>query len=191
MSSESSFTSLTSSRSLSSFDTDTVFFAGASSSPATAMAVAVPPPIRATAVMVAMTMDDQRSADSLARVFTVPGEAESLAFRAQRGGVNYTLAVTEASDSLLYRQAKASGAGSVMGPERVSGGWRVIKVLSLDPSQPQPFGQVRGEVQRSWYEYESERRIRGRLDELKRRAHIQYNDKALRGLVLSTKGARG
>ncbi len=143
------------------------------------------------AVMVAMTLEGRREADSLARAFTVPGEAESLAFRAQRGGVNYTLAVTEASDSLLFRKAKKAGADAVMGPEKVEGGWRVIKVMQIEPKATQPFNKVRGEVQRSWYEFESERRIRGRLDQLKREAHIQYNDKVLRGLVLSGNSGRG
>jgi hypothetical protein len=144
----------------------------------------------ASAVMVALTLPDRRSADSLARLFTVPGEAESLAFRAQRGGVNYTLAVSEAQDSVLYRKAQRTGAGGVLGPEQVEGGWRVIHVLSLDPRTTQPFTAVRGEVQRSWYEFESERRIRGRLDELKAAARIEYNDKALRGLVLAPAGTR-
>jgi len=139
----------------------------------------------ARALLVALTLPDEHSADSLARRFRMPGEAESLAFRAQRGGVNYTLSVSEARDSLLFRSAHKAGAGSVLGPEKVEGGWRVIKVLSLDPRSPQPFEAVRPEVQRSWYEYESERRIRKRLDELKRAARIEYNDKALRELVLS------
>lgn len=139
----------------------------------------------ARAVLVALTLGDERSADSLARLFRVPGEAESLAFRAQRSGVNYTLAITEARDSLLFRQAHKAGAGGVMGPEKLDAGWRVIKVLSLDPRTSQPFEAVRGEVQRSWYEFESERRIRARLDELKKAARIEYNDKTLRGLALS------
>ena len=142
----------------------------------------------ARALMIALTLGDERSADSLAKLFRVPGEAESLAFRAQRSGVNYTLAITEQGDSLLYRQARKAGAGSVLGPERVQAGWRVVKVLSLDPSVHQPFSAVRNDVERSWNEYESERRIRGRLDQLKAEARIQYNDKALRGLVLSPAG---
>jgi hypothetical protein len=139
----------------------------------------------ARAVLIALTLADQRGADSLARLFRVAGEAVSLAFRAQRGGVNYTLAVTEAGDSLLFRSAQKAGAGRVLGPENVEGGWRVIKVMSLDPRTPQPFAAVRADVQRSWYEFESERRIRKRLEDLKRAARIEYNDKALRELVLS------
>src|SRR6185436_7043210 len=87
----------------------------------------------ARAVLIALTLADEHGADSLARLFRVPGEAESLAFRAQRGGVNYTLAVTEAGDSLLFRSAQKAGVGRVLGPEQVDGGWRVIKVMSLDP----------------------------------------------------------
>ena len=95
------------------------------------------------------------------------------------------LTVTEAGDSLLFRLAQKAGAGSVLGPENVESGWRVVKVMSLEPRTTQPFSAVRSEVQRSWYEEESERRIRKRLDDLKRAARIEYNDKALRELVLS------
>ena len=138
-------------------------------------------------VLVTVMLGDSR-AESLARVFRVTGNAESLAFRAQKSGVTYTLAVTEARDSLLFRQASAAGAGSVIGPDKVESGWRVIKVLSLDPRTTQPFEVVRKDVERSWYELESERRIRTKLDALKKAARIEYNDKALRGLVLSPAG---
>lgn len=137
----------------------------------------------ASASLVILTLGTERAADSLARLFAVPGEAESLAFRAQRSGVRYTLRVTEASDSALYRLATRTGAGGVGGPERVEGGWRVFKVLALDPRRPQAFAAVRGDVERSWNEAESERRIRAYLDRLKREAKFQRNEAALRALV--------
>ena len=137
----------------------------------------------ARASIVVLTLATERAADSLARIMAVPGEAESLAFRAQRAGVRYTHMVTQASDSALYRRAVTTGASGVAGPDRVEGGWRVFKVLSLEPSRRQEFSEARSEVERSWNEVESERRIRGLLDSLKKSARLQRNEAALRKLV--------
>ena len=137
----------------------------------------------ATAALVILTLESERAADSLARLFAVPGEAESLAFRAQRNGVRYTLMVTEKGDSALFRRANATGAGGVARPEKVDGGWRVFKVLSLDPRRTQPFDQVRLQVEQAWSEAESERRIRKLLDTLKRETRVERNDRALQAVV--------
>ncbi len=138
----------------------------------------------ARAIMVLLMLGDEHAADSLARLFAVPGEAESLAFRAQRGGVNYTHVATQRSDSALYARALRTGVGGVGGPERVDTGWRLFKVLALEPKQPQAFAIVQQQVLRAWYDDESERRIRALLDTLKRRARLERNDRALRALVL-------
>ncbi len=135
------------------------------------------------AVLVVLTLDSLAAADSLAHRFAIRGEAESLAVRAQRGGVNYTHVATAAADSALYAQALRAGAGGVAGPDRVEGGWRVYKVLSLDPRSTQPFADVRPAVERSWVEFESERRIRALLERLKRESRIERNERALRALV--------
>src|SRR5262249_47433332 len=111
------------------------------------------------AAIVTLLFGDRRSADSLARKFTVPGIAESLAFQAQRGGLNYTQMVTAKSDSVLFKRARAIGAGAVA-VDSLTGAWRVFKVLSVDPRTPQPFGAVRPQVERAWTDAESERRIR-------------------------------
>jgi hypothetical protein len=137
----------------------------------------------AQAVLIVMTLADERSADSLARAFTVPGEADSLAFRAQRAGTNYTHLATETGDSTLYGLAVRTGVDGVHGPMRVEGGWRVFKVRSLEPRATQPFEAVRGVVERAHYEVESERRIRARLDALRRAARIERNEAALRSLT--------
>lgn len=138
----------------------------------------------ARAVMVLLSLEDSTRADSLARRFRVPGEAESLAFRAQRGGVNYTHVATLASDSALYREAVRTGVGGVNGPVRGDAAWRVFRVLSLDPAVTQPFADVRESVLRSWYDVETERRIRALLEQLKRAARFERNEPALRALVL-------
>jgi hypothetical protein len=139
----------------------------------------------ARSVLVMLMLADRRSADSVARVFTVPGVAETLAFQAQRVGTNYTHVVTAASDSALYARSLAVHVGGVAGPDSVVSGWRVFKVLSTDPRKPQSFGAVREQVKQAWFEAESERRIRALLDQLKRAARVERNDKALRAIVLA------
>jgi len=139
----------------------------------------------ARTVLVTIMLGDSVAADSLARLFAMPGNAESLAFQAQRAGSNYTQVVTAASDSALYARTRAIGAGGVGGPDRIGGAFRVFKVLSVDPRTAQEFKAVRERVHQAWYEAEGERRVRALLDGLKRTAHVQRNDVALRAIVLS------
>lgn len=138
----------------------------------------------ARAVLVLLTLDSEIAADSLARRFRNPGEAESLAFRAQRSGVIYTHVASATGDSTLYREAVRTGVGGVSGPVKLEGGWRVYRVLSIDPRSPQPYADVRPAVEQAWYEFESERRIRALLDELTHKARVVRNERALRALVL-------
>src|SRR5262249_28493156 len=144
----------------------------------------------ARSVLILLVLRDRASADSVARSFTEPGEAESLAFRAQRGGVTYTHVVSAGSDSALYARTLAVDVGGVGGPDPVESGWRVFKVLSHDPRSPQPFAAVREQVKRWWYDQESERLIRAELDRLKRAARLERNDRALRALVLAADSRR-
>lgn len=144
----------------------------------------------AHANIILMHLENERAADSLARRFTVPGEAESLAFRAQKSGIRYTLEVSAESDSALYKQVLATGVGGVAGPEHGDAGWRVYKVLAIEPRAPRAFTEVRPMVERSWYETESERMIRALLDDLKRRARLERNERALRSIALPAAPAR-
>ena len=137
------------------------------------------------AVLVLLTLGNERAADSLARRFGLAGEAESLAVRARRGGVSYTHVATATADSELYALALRAGVGGVGGPDKLDEGWRVFKVLSLEPRTEQPFAAVRPQLERAWYEFESDRRIRALLDTLERSARIERNERALRAIVLS------
>jgi hypothetical protein len=136
-------------------------------------------------VLVTVMLDDSLAADSLARVFTLPGNAESLAFQAQRAGTNYTQLVTAQSDSALYARTLVIGAGGVGGPDRIGRGFRVFRVLAVEPLKPQAFTAVRAGVLEAWYAVESERRIRALLERLKAVAKVQRNEAALRAIVLS------
>jgi hypothetical protein len=142
-------------------------------------------------VLVTLMIADSVAAESLTRVFAYAGNAESLAFQAQRAGTNYTQMVTAASDSALYARTLAIGAGGVGGPDRIGGAFRIFKVLSVEPKKAQPFADVRDAVQQAWLEAESERRIRALLDQLKAAARVQKNDAALRAIVLSTPPKHG
>lgn len=137
------------------------------------------------ALMIVLALDSRRAADSLAQRFRTPGEAESLAMRAQRSGTNYTMTVTSANDSTLYSDAVAAGVGGVGAPRKTDTGYRLFKVLGLEPARPQSFDEARPMVERLWYENESDRLIRAKLGELKRGARILRNERALRALVLS------
>jgi hypothetical protein len=139
------------------------------------------------AVLLIMTFDSLAAADSLAHRLTIPGQAETLSVRALRSGVSYQHEVFAKSDSALYAQAKRAGLGAVVGPDKAEGVWRVYKVMQLDSnSEVQAFSKVRPLVERAWYEAESERRIRALLDGLKKTAHLQRNEPALRAIVLSS-----
>lgn len=142
------------------------------------------------AVLVLVTLGDSLAADSMARRFTVPGEAESLAFRAQRSGLRYTYVATPELDSTVYGRAKRTGAGGVFGPIRVEGGWQLFKVLSLEAARQKDFREAREAVLRSWIDAETERRIRALLDQLKREAKLERNEAALRAIVLPPARAR-
>jgi hypothetical protein len=130
-----------------------------------------------------MTFDSLAAADSIAHRLTIPGQAETLTVRGLRSGVSYQHEVFARSDSALYAQARRAGVGAVVGPDLEEGVWRVYKVMSIDPTQGQTFSKVRPLVERSWYEAESERRIRALLDSLKKTAHIERNERALSSIV--------
>jgi len=142
------------------------------------------------ALMIMLTLEDPLAADSLVRRFRIAGEAESLAMRAQASGTRYTMAVTAAMDSTLYADAVAAGVGGVGGPRKVDSGYRIFKVIGLEAARPQTFAEARPMVEREWYETESDRLIRAKLDGLKRDARIVRNESALRALVLSPRPKR-
>lgn len=144
----------------------------------------------AHARLVLLHLGTEQAADSMAQRFTIPGEAETLAVRAEHGGVNYALTVTAQSDPELYAQCQRIGVGGVSAPAQGDAGWRVFKVLALEPSAPRSFDEARPEIERAWYEFESERRIRALLDGLKQKAVRTRNEAALRALVLRPAGTR-
>lgn len=137
------------------------------------------------AVVVLVALDDEAAARAMAERFRVPGEAESLAFRAQRDGVYWVYEVIEGEPDRLYEAAAAAGVNGVVGPDRTDDGWRVMQVRSLTPRETPPFEAVRDAVARDWLETESERRIRDRLADLARRTGVRRNERALRAIVLS------
>ena len=144
----------------------------------------------ARSILVTVMLGDSVTADSLARTFRMAGIAESLAFQAQRAGANYTQVVTAASDSALYARTLAIGVGGVGGPDRIGGDWRIFRVLSHEPRTSPPFGAVKLQVEQAWNDYETERRVRALLDQLKAAAKVERNTAVLRALVVSSPGKR-
>ena len=134
-------------------------------------------PERASVVRV--TLEDRAAAEAMLRRFTIPGEAESLATRASRGGVSYDAIVTAEQDSALFAIARRKGAGGVAGPDSVADGWRVVKVLTLQPRRHRTMEEALPYVQKDWYGIEGERRMRALLDGLRRHSRIVLNERWL------------
>ena len=135
-------------------------------------------PARATVIR--LTLGERAAADEMMRNFTVPGAAESLAVRAGRQGLSYGALVTAETDSALLERVQRAGVGAVLGPDSLADGWRVVKVLSVEPARHRTYDEARVYVQKDWYDREGERRMRALLDDLRRRRRIVVNERWLR-----------
>jgi hypothetical protein len=129
----------------------------------------------ARAVVVQTVLDKREAADSLARRLTVPGFAESLVVQSSRAGVPYRFVLDERSDSTLYRRMSNGGVGAVVGPDPLRDGWRVLKVMELQPRQPQSFEAAYPEVRNDWLANESERRMRELMSKLLASSIVNVN----------------
>jgi hypothetical protein len=125
-------------------------------------------------------------AADLARRLAGPAQAESLAAQASRQRLSWVIEISAADDSALFAHGMAAGPGAVLGPDRVTSGWRVVRVLAVQPRRSRPFAEVRDLVWRRWYGEDGERRMR----ELLTRAHqdvlVRINDAALAALAPAT-----
>jgi hypothetical protein len=130
----------------------------------------------ARALVVRTVFDSLADADTLARRLTLPGYAESLATRSAASGVPYQTTLDEYSDSTLFRRMQQGGEGCVLGPDRVRGGWRVLKVMQLAPRFEVPFSQVENQVKQDWLQEDGERRMRALMEQLSRSAIVRVNE---------------
>jgi hypothetical protein len=110
-------------------------------------------------------------------------EADTIAARGLRQGVDYTTEITARSDSALFASAMKSGTGTVLGPDSVATGWQVVRVNAVIPAQPRSFDQVRDLVLRAWTEDEGERRMQALLASLRKRTSVAVNQAGLDRMV--------
>lgn len=123
------------------------------------------------------------AADSVAAELRRPFGFDSLAARCKRTGSHDAEPVSTALDSALTARCLAAGAGTVIGPERVAGKWHVTAVLRAQKARLRPFEEARRLVAQSWFNRESERRLRETLDSLLARYGVTRNEGAWAGLV--------
>jgi hypothetical protein len=133
--------------------------------------------------VVRLLLPERGEASRMAVRLRDPAEAETLVARARRERVDYTAEITARGDSALFAAAMTSGTGTVLGPDSVSGGWQVVRVNAVLPSQRRAFDDVRQLVQRSWSDQDGERRIQALLATLRKRTRVVVNEPALARLV--------
>ena len=106
-------------------------------------------------------------------------QAESLAAQAQRQRLSYTVDVTATSNSTLFARALRAGADAVIGPDSLSGDWRVVRVMAFLPPEPRSFDQARKLVEHQWYSVEGERRMVDLIERMRRSSHVVLNPRAM------------
>ena len=87
--------------------------------------------------------------------------------------------VTRMSDTLLFARMKRGGVGAVLGPDSTAQGWRVLRVMGLEPRRPRSFADAEPLVRQHWSDTEGERLMRALLDSLRQRAVVVVNERAL------------
>jgi hypothetical protein len=135
-----------------------------------------------------VTLSDSAAADSLVRRFRVPGEAESLAFRAQRAGTNFTRGVRQDQDPRFFAEASALGVGGAGGPIHMTDGWLAFYVLGIEPKRARAFEEAYPDAKAAWTNEENDRLLRELLEDERRRLRIERNEPALRRVVTAPAG---
>jgi hypothetical protein len=104
-----------------------------------------------------VVLQSRPEAGAMALRLASAAQAESLAAGARRAGVEWSVDVSAAGDSVLFARALRAGPGTVLGPDETAGGWAVARVGSVLPGRGRPFGEVRDLVAHRWYGEEGER----------------------------------
>lgn len=129
--------------------------------------------------IVSLALPTRAEAEAMLSRLTVPAEAESLAAQSARAGTSYSTMLTRMSDTLLFARMKRGGVGAVLGPDSTSQGWRVLRVMALEPRRPRSFADAEPLVRQHWSDAEGERLMRALLDGLRQRAVVVVNERAL------------
>jgi hypothetical protein len=118
-------------------------------------------------------------ADSFARALAVPGAAESLVTRRMPGGMGYATFLVESADTALFARLQRAGTRRVVGPDESLDGWRVIRVIHIDPRKPRTFAEAHDTVLNDWFQRDGDRRVRELMQTLVAATLVQVNDSAL------------
>ena len=138
-------------------------------------------PLRARVIRLVL-MD--RAAATQRRLRLADGaEAERLATRGERAGAAYRAVVSAESDSALFAQAVAAGAGAVVGPDSVRNGWAVARVTEILPPRTRSFTEARPLVYHDWYGKEGERLMEDLIERSKKATRVVVHDHALAALT--------
>jgi parvulin-like peptidyl-prolyl cis-trans isomerase-like protein len=133
--------------------------------------------------VVRLLLPERREAVRMAVRLRDAAEADTLVRRGLRQGVDYQAEVTATSDSTLFAAALRSGTGTVLGPDSVVGGWRVVRVEALLPSRRQAFEEVRNDVRRAWSDLEGSRRMQELIAAVRKRTRLVVNEPGIARLL--------
>jgi enamine deaminase RidA (YjgF/YER057c/UK114 family) len=139
----------------------------------------------ARAVVIRLLLPDRAAAGRMAARLRDHAEAESLAARGARAGVDYRGEITHEREPDLFGAAIRAGVGAVVGPDSSAGGWQVARVLENRLPRRQSFEEARERVESRYEREESERRLRTFVDGLRRRTRTVINRRALARLTAS------
>jgi len=133
--------------------------------------------------LVRMVLETRSGAEAMAQRLRDAAEAESLAARARRSGLEWAIDLSAESDSALFARALRTGTGTVLGPDEAAGGWAVARVVAVLPGRVRPFGEVRDLVRRRWQEEQAERLTRALAARARRGLRLAVNEAALEALL--------
>lgn len=127
-----------------------------------------------------MELPDRATANAMMQRIRSGVEAESLQAQAQRAGTSFLNEASPVGDSMIYVFAAREGPGAVLGPDSTLTGFRIIRVLSLEPKKRRTFAEARKLVEKDWTDLEAERRMRVLLDRLRAQARVVVDERHLR-----------
>ncbi|HUK62885.1 MAG TPA: peptidyl-prolyl cis-trans isomerase, partial [Dongiaceae bacterium] len=125
------------------------------------------------------TLPDRASAGRLAAMLRDPAQAESLIARGRRSGVDFGAEITATSDSLLFAEIIRVGAGTVIGPDTTAGGWRVVRVLTIEDGRLRTFAEARPMVEKDMIDAVSEERVRALVTRVRRETPVRVHPRAI------------
>jgi hypothetical protein len=133
--------------------------------------------------IVHLVLASRSDAGQIALDFRDGARAESLAARAERGGVRYRRLLAATQDSALFARVSAAGTGAVVGPDSVAQGWAVTRVLAAHPARRLEFDEVRDRALADWHREATEQRLRAALDQERRRTPVRIRSETVRRMA--------